>query len=251
MYPFLSLFALLLILDFSSLASPSGKQDLPVLPRPIFSDRRFVIGSSDVGDGGSDNGAGDAAASGGAGGELGVGGGGAGGGSSGDHGDVSPEDAELVCASWRFAGEANNLAPWGTVPPECGTYVRKYMTGKAYDLDLQIVAREAASFARSLTLAGDGKDAWVFDVDDTLLSNLPYYAGHGYGLELFNASEFDKWIKKAAAPAVNYSLKLYNDVLNLGFKVFVLTGRSEAQRDLTTRNLNSAGFQVWERLILR
>jgi FMN phosphatase YigB (HAD superfamily) len=30
-------------------------------------------------------------------------------------------------------------------------------------------------------LEGDGKDAWIFDVDDTLLSTIPYYKKHGFG----------------------------------------------------------------------
>ncbi|KAL0927724.1 hypothetical protein M5K25_001927 [Dendrobium thyrsiflorum] len=165
-------------------------------------------------------------------------------------GDVDPENLRLLCASWRFAGEANNLAPWTIVPLECGGYVREYMTGKAYVFDLEITTREAAAFARSVALADDGKDAWVFDVDETMLSNLPYYADHGFGLELFNGQEFNKWVEKGVAPAINSSLKLYMEVLDLGFKIFLLTGRSEAQRAITVDNLNSVGFQDWEKLIL-
>ena len=77
--------------------------------------------------------------------------------------------------------EANNLSPWKTVPEECRDYVMEYMRGRGYLLDLQRVADEAVLYARSVKLNGDGKFAWVFDVDETLLSNLPYYAQHGYG----------------------------------------------------------------------
>ncbi|KAL6541713.1 Sigma1B-adaptin [Orobanche gracilis] len=93
-----------------------------------------------------------------------------------------PEDVELRCTSWRVAVEANNLRPWEKVPEECAEYVQEYMTGKGYELDLQRVSNEAAVYARSVHLSGgDGKDAWIFDVDDTLISNLPYYAQYGYG----------------------------------------------------------------------
>ncbi|KAK8934386.1 Acid phosphatase 1 [Platanthera zijinensis] len=166
-------------------------------------------------------------------------------------GGDEPADLQLRCASRRFAGEANNLAPWKAVPSECGGYVREYMTGKAYGYDLEIAASESAAFARSVPLANDGKDAWVFDVDETLLSNLPYYADHGFGLELFNGGEFDKWVERAVAPAVKYSLNLYMEVLSLGFKIFLLTGRSEAHCAVTIANLKTAGFRDWERLILR
>lgn len=165
--------------------------------------------------------------------------------------DVHREEVQLRCASWRFAGEANNLAPWKTVPADCAAYVKDYMTGKAYHFDLEIVANEAAAYARSVSLAGDGKDAWVFDVDETLLSNLPYYADHGYGLEVFNSHEFDKWVDTAMAPAIKSSLKLYEEVLGLGFKIFLLTGRSEGQKIVTMENLEKVGFRDWEKLILR
>ena len=91
------------------------------------------------------------------------------------------EDVALHCTSWRFAGEANNLSPWKTIPQECKDYVDDYMNGKAYKSDLERVSKEAILYARTVELKGDGKDIWVFDVDETLLSNLPYYARHGYG----------------------------------------------------------------------
>ena len=70
-------------------------------------------------------------------------------------------------------------------------------------------------------------------------------------LEVFNPQEFDKWVAKAMAPAIESSLKFYEEVRGLGFKIFLLTGRSERQRGITTDNLISVGFRDWEKLILR
>lgn len=91
------------------------------------------------------------------------------------------EEIQLRCTSWRFASEANNLNPWKTIPEECAHYVRDYITGKGYSIDLERVNMEAGNFAESVELNSDGKDVWIFDVDETLLSNLPYYAEHLYG----------------------------------------------------------------------
>ena len=55
------------------------------------------------------------------------------------------------------------------------------MMNKGYALDLEMVANEAGFLARHVELGGDGMDVWIFDVDETLLSNLPYYAEHGFG----------------------------------------------------------------------
>ncbi|KAJ7949479.1 Acid phosphatase 1 [Quillaja saponaria] len=161
------------------------------------------------------------------------------------------EELRLQCTSWRFAVEANNLSPWKTIPQECADYVKDYMMGRAYIVDLERVSKEAGNYAKSVELSGDGKDIWVFDIDETLLSNLPYYAEHGYGLEVFGHVKFDKWVEKAMAPAIEPSLKLYEEVLGLGFKVILLTGRSERHRNFTIENLINAGFRDWHQLILR
>lgn len=70
-------------------------------------------------------------------------------------------------------------------------------------------------------------------------------------LELFDSVEFDKWVEKGTAPAIQSSLKLYKEVLRLGFKVVLLTGRSERHRSVTVENLIRAGFQDYDKLILR
>ncbi|OEL15394.1 Acid phosphatase 1 [Dichanthelium oligosanthes] len=159
--------------------------------------------------------------------------------------------ADVRCASWRLAAEANNLAPWTAVPVECADHVRAYLTGAAYRSDLELVARESAAYARAAPRGGDGRDAWVFDVDETLLSNLPYYADHGYGLELFDHHKFDEWVERGEAPAIPSSLKLYKEVRELGFKIFLLTGRSEGHQGVTVDNLENQGFHDWDKLILR
>lgn len=96
------------------------------------------------------------------------------------------EEIRLQCTSWRFAAETNNLNPWKTIPQECADYVKDYMTGREYVIDLQRVSKEAMVYAKSVELTGDGKDVWIFDIDETLLSNLPYYEEHGYGYDSDN-----------------------------------------------------------------
>ncbi|KAF3434143.1 hypothetical protein FNV43_RR25246 [Rhamnella rubrinervis] len=161
------------------------------------------------------------------------------------------EELRLECTSWRLAAETNNLSPWKTIPQECADYVKDYMNGREYVMDLRRVSEEAKVYANGVELSGDGMDVWIFDIDETLLSNLPYYAEHGYGLEIFDHVDFDKWVEKGMAPAIEPSLKLYEEVLGLGFKVFLLTGRSERHRITTVENLINAGFKDWHRLILR
>lgn len=57
------------------------------------------------------------------------------------------------------------------------------MMGRAYGIDVQRVSKEAGAYAKSVELSGDGKDVWIFDVDETLLSHIPYYSEHSYGYD--------------------------------------------------------------------
>lgn len=91
------------------------------------------------------------------------------------------------CQSWRLAVETNNIVRWTLVPEACENYIGNYMLGKQYRDDCNIVGAAAYEYAKSLTLSGDGKDIWVFDIDETTLSNMPYYARSdvAFGYNLF------------------------------------------------------------------
>ena len=77
--------------------------------------------------------------------------------------------------------ETHNIIGWSTLPQACESYVGHYMLGRQYRKDSGMVVFEALAYAQGLKLAGDGKEIWVFDVDETSLSNLPYFAKHGFG----------------------------------------------------------------------
>ncbi|KAI3786136.1 hypothetical protein L1987_45267 [Smallanthus sonchifolius] len=161
--------------------------------------------------------------------------------------------SDLNCLSWRLAVETNNLQDWTQVPQACADYVGHYMLGKQYRQDCDAVAAEAYKYAEGLNLTGDGKDVWVFDVDETTLSNLPYYASDAvaFGAIPYNATAFDLWVAEAAAPAIPGSLQLYKKLINLGFKIVFLTGTKEAFKEPRIKNLITVGYTQWEKLILK
>ncbi|KAJ8444486.1 hypothetical protein Cgig2_024050 [Carnegiea gigantea] len=88
----------------------------------------------------------------------------------------------IYCQSWRFSIETNDAGKWFSAPSRCIQFVTQYMTGQGYSSDSEMVAGNSLEFAHSVQIAADGKDAWIFDIDDTLLSNLPYYQARGFGL---------------------------------------------------------------------
>ncbi|CAK9326684.1 unnamed protein product [Citrullus colocynthis] len=71
------------------------------------------------------------------------------------------------------------------------------------------------------------------------------------GLNRIIDTSFNEWVNKGLAPPLRMSLRLYKKLKDVGFKIFLLTGRSESQRNITQQNLVKAGYSGWEKLILR
>ncbi|KAM1359617.1 acid phosphatase 1-like [Malus sylvestris] len=157
----------------------------------------------------------------------------------------------VSCLSWRLGVEVRNIINWKTVPAQCESYVGHYMLGHQYRKDSKAVTDVAWLYAKSLNLTKDGKNVWVFDIDETTLSNLPYYARHGFGTEVYNSTSFNEWVLEGTAPALPESLQLYKKLLKLGVKVVFITGRGEDQRSVTITNLKNVGYHTWEKLVLK
>nr|TKV96281.1 hypothetical protein SEVIR_9G419200v2 [Setaria viridis]TKV96282.1 hypothetical protein SEVIR_9G419200v2 [Setaria viridis] len=151
----------------------------------------------------------------------------------------APDDAG--CLSWRVMVEANNARGWRTVPAQCVGYVKGYMTRGQYLRDLAGVMEQASDYADQVDAGADGLDAWVFDIDDTCLSNLPYYETKQFGA--YDPSAFKAWASKEACPGIPPVLGLFTALLDKGFKVFLLSGRDEETLGpCTTGNLEAEGF---------
>jgi hypothetical protein len=95
---------------------------------------------------------------------------------------VDDDDDERYGLSWRLAVETNNNArPWKTVPLRCYKHVENYMTGGQYEHDLNMIVDEIVVYASEIPLATTQKYAWILDVDDTCISNIPYYKAKRFG----------------------------------------------------------------------
>ncbi|TVU17104.1 hypothetical protein EJB05_33118, partial [Eragrostis curvula] len=159
--------------------------------------------------------------------------------------------AGVPCDSWRLAVEAYNIRNWKTVPANCEHYVGHYMMGGHYRRDSRVVVDEAVAYAESLKVAGNGKEVWIFDIDETSLSNLPYFAANGFGSQPYNATSFNEYVMEGSAPALPETQRLFKTLLSLGIKPVFLTGRTENQRDITEQNLLRQGYTGWEKLLLK
>ncbi|PON38157.1 Acid phosphatase [Parasponia andersonii] len=156
------------------------------------------------------------------------------------------------CESWRMNVEIHNIRQFEVVPEECNDYIVKYVTSTQYKVDSERALDESLVYlSTSCSLKKDGKDAWIFDVDDTLLSNVPYYKNYHNGGEKLNLTSLEEWQSQGKAPALDYSLKLFNEIKSRGLQIFLVSFRRECLRSDTIDNLMKVGFYGWKSLILR
>jgi len=122
----------------------------------------------------------------------------------------------------------------------CGCYAK--------DLDAQAERAIAFLRIRAANRRPQEKPALVLDIDETTLSNYEEMAKVDFADD---RKAFNAWVELAQAPAIPGTLRLYREAQRLGASVFFLTGRPEAQRAATERNLRGQGFQEWRQLIMR
>jgi acid phosphatase len=122
---------------------------------------------------------------------------------------------------------------------KCGCY--------AHDLDQQ--ADRAVSFLhkRAAKRGPNEKLAVVLDIDETSLSNYQEMLQQNY---LYDAKAFDAWVNTAQAPAIPGTLRIDKEAKQLGVEVLFVTGRDEAERTATERNLRAQGYE-WKSLTMR
>lgn len=148
--------------------------------------------------------------------------------------------------------ELNNLREFEVVPEECVSYIAKYMTGAQYKVDSEGTIDECTVYlSTSCNLKNDGKDAWIFDIDDTLLSTVPYYKKHGFGGEKLNLTSMEEWMSQGKATALDHTLRLFNDLKARGVQIILVSSRRELLRSATIDNLVNVGFHGWTSLNLR
>ncbi|MDQ7826098.1 MAG: HAD family acid phosphatase [Candidatus Eremiobacteraeota bacterium] len=124
--------------------------------------------------------------------------------------------------------------------------IKLYHDSGQWDRDSEKALSEALKHLASFK---GKKPAVVFDIDDTCLTNYPYLSGMDFAFLPDEPSWLD-WVRKAEAPALKATLMFFRKAKESGFAVFFITGRDEAWRADTERNLEKAGYAGYESLIM-
>lgn len=130
-----------------------------------------------------------------------------------------------------------------------------YHDSGAYDRDLDQVGAAAEAWLTQHA-ADVPRPAVVLDIDETALSNWAEIKANDYGFIREGACDalprgpcgWIAWEQRAEAPAIAATLRFYRTARALHVPVFFITGRHEAERRSTERNLRQAGYDLWQRL---
>jgi len=110
------------------------------------------------------------------------------------------------------------------------------------DLAIAYLQRRAARAKQGEKLA------LVLDIDETSLSNWDEEVQDDFG---YIEKDWNDWVDKKQAPAIEGTLRLYNEAKKNGVSVFFITGRPQSQEAATAENLKAAGYRDWAGLALR
>ncbi len=146
----------------------------------------------------------------------------------------------LVLPASQFAVEPPNLnsAKWA---------VQQYAASGQYGRDIADVALQANKYlTRRLARAKpDQKLAVVFDIDETVLSNLSEMQDSDFG---YVPAVWKRWLAEARAPAITPVQVIYENAVRHGAAVFFITARRESERAATEKNLRDVGYETWAKI---
>ncbi|XP_023538943.1 acid phosphatase 1-like [Cucurbita pepo subsp. pepo] len=156
------------------------------------------------------------------------------------------------CESWRLNVELHNVRYFKLVPEECVGYIGNYVTSTQYKVDSERTIEECIVYlTKGCSLKGDGTDAWIFDIDDTLISTVPYYKKAQYGGKKLNITDLEAWMSEAKAPVLGHTLRFFNLLKAKGVDIILISARREALRSATIENLVQKGYHGWSDLFFR
>jgi hypothetical protein len=128
------------------------------------------------------------------------------------------------------------------VNPIDGTPIHTFDPSGSYAREVgQIAAKAGANLAVKIRHPHATRKAVLFDVDDTLLNTYSYEI---YSNFVYNPASNASFVNGDVFRAVPHMVALEKRAEALGYTVFFLTGRPEAQRAGTIANLTGEGYDV-------
>ncbi len=156
----------------------------------------------------------------------------------------------FLCSGLVWASSTLVAEPAVNLSRVKATLVTYYRSGD-YFADVQAVADEASAWLQERVAARQPGErlAMVFDIDETVLSNVPHMMSQDFG---YVPTVWEHWVEQGEAPPLEATRALYRQALELGVAVVFLTGRGEdREKEGTLVNLKAAGMDGYTRIIFK
>ena len=131
----------------------------------------------------------------------------------------------------------------------------RYVDSGRYAREMEMIAKDAMVWIeRRATKPGDpgraltSKLAVVFDIDETIVSNLPHMRAMDFG---YLPAAWSEWLDRGEAPAIEPVREIYRRVRELGLSVIFITGRRERERVGTEKNLRAIGVEEYAMIFFK
>lgn len=146
----------------------------------------------------------------------------------------------LLLPASQWAAEPSNL----TTAKQA---VMQYASSGEYGRDVAAVALKANRYItdRSARAKPTEKLAVVFDIDETVITNLSQMTAADFG---YVPAVWKKWVMDGRAPAIVPVQVVYDNAVKRGVKVFFITARTESDRAGTLKNLREVGYETYEKI---
>lgn len=127
--------------------------------------------------------------------------------------------------------------------------MRDYYDSGRYLKEVDSISEQARKYLElNLPRVRDHKPAIVLDIDETTLSNYPHINEFDFG---YIPKEWTAWIQRGEAPALKGPLEFFRYARQNQVAVFFITGRTEKERVATEKNLQQAGYDGWQELVMK
>ena len=126
-----------------------------------------------------------------------------------------------------------------------------YVASGEYAQSVAAVALSAHKFLAKRIPQGakPGKKlAIVFDIDETLLSNLSHIVANDYG---YIPQIWDRWVTTGQGTAIIPVQTVYDAAIKAKIDIIIITGRKESDRVATERNLQQVGYENWTKIFYK
>lgn len=126
--------------------------------------------------------------------------------------------------------------------------IKAYIDDGRYEAGLATVAAEAKAWIEQRAAQGGGKLAVVFDLDETLLSNLHHMRAMDFG---YVPKLWDEWVAAADATPIAPVRDAYLAARARNLAIIFITGRKTSDQPGTENNLRTAGIGGYTRVFYK